>query len=128
VLRLKSPATEKEAIDTALRVLQTQLAQVDDQATAAAARLLSEQEFNELAQTRRSLEELVQLVSGRAQTRQNLEQQATQLNLQLATLNRQRDQLVEQQKALERQFARTQAEVERLKLEMRRAAEEAKTR
>ena len=60
VLRLKSPATEQEAVDTALRVLETQLAQIDEQAAATVR--LTVDDRTELAQVRRKLEELMQMV------------------------------------------------------------------
>ena len=99
VLRLKSPSTESEAIENALRVLQTQLAQIDQQAVASGQ--LTAQERRDLEQTRRSLGELVRLVGAQAaRSGENLQQRAMLLSQQMVTLNRQREQLVEQQKAL----------------------------
>lgn len=129
MLRLKSPTTESEAIENALRVLETQLAQIDDQ-TAASARLTAE-DRSELAQARRKLEELLLVMRNQARNQargsQTFQQQAMQLNLQMANLNRQREQLVEQQKALEAQIRLMNGEFERLKIELRKA-EEAKQR
>ena len=108
-------------------MLQTQLAQIDEQTAAASARLTA-QDRSELAQTRRSLEELVRVVSAQARSGQNIQQRAMQLSLQMANLNRQREQLVEQQKALENQIRSMNAEFERMKTELRSAEEAAKKR
>ncbi len=127
MLRLKSPSTESEAIDNALRVLETQLVQIDEQVAAASARL-TEQDRSDLAQTRRSLEELVRLVTAQARSGQNTQQRAMQLSLQMANLNRQKEQLMEQQKAVENQIRSLNAEFERMKAELRSAEEAAKKR
>ena len=127
MLRLKSPTSEGEAIENALRVLQTQLKQIEEQ-TAAASGQLTGQERRELEQTRRSLEELVRVVGAQAVgAAQNIQQRAMQLNLQMANLNRQREQLIEEQKALEAQIRLMNGEFERMKIELRKA-EEAKGR
>jgi bla regulator protein blaR1 len=125
VLRLKSPATESEAVENALRVLQTQLRQIEEQ-TAAASRQLSAEDRDVLAQTRRKLEELVLVMQNQARGAQTTQQRAMQLSMQMANLNRQREQLVEQQKALDAQIRLMNAEFERLKIE--RKVEEAKKR
>ena len=127
VLRLKSPATESEAIENAVRVLQTQLRQIEEQ-TAAASRQLTAEDRSDLARTRRKLEELVQVMQNQARGAQTVQQRAVQLSMQMANLNRQREQLVEQQKALEAQVRLLNGEFERLKIEQRKVQEEAKKR
>ena len=119
VLRLKSPATEQEAFDTAVRVLETQLAQVEQQAAQI------DIGDAELAQVRRKLEEMLTMVRSQATAGQNVEQRLAQ---QLETLNRQRDALVRQQRELEQQLAETNQAIERMRMDLRSAAEAAKKR
>jgi len=125
VLRLKSPATEQEAVDTALRVLETQLAQIDQQAAADVR--LTVDDRTELAQARRKLEELMQVVQSRARAGDNAQQRSI-LARQMAELNRQREALVQQQQELQRQLAQTNQAIERMKMELRTAEEAAKKR
>jgi beta-lactamase regulating signal transducer with metallopeptidase domain len=125
VLRLKSPATEQEAVDTALRVLETQLAQIDQQA-AADVRLTVDDRTG-LAQARRKLEELMQVVQSQARAGDNA-QQGSMLARQMAELNQKRDALVRQQQELQRQLAQTNQAIERMKMDLRTAEEAAKKR
>ena len=125
VLRLKSPATEKEAVDTALRVLETQLAQIDEQA---ASIRLSVDDRSELVQVRRKLEELMQVVQGQARAGQDVQQRSTLLTRQMEQLNRQREALVRQQQDVQRQIDQTNEAIERMKMDLRTAAEAAKKR
>ena len=126
VLRLKSPATEQEAVDTALRVLETQLAQVDEQAAATVR--LTVDDHAELAQVRRKLEELMQMVQSQKRAGQNVQQRSMMLTQQMAELNRQRDALVQKQQELQRQIAETNQAIERMKMDLRTAEEAAKKR
>ena len=126
VLRLKSPATEQEAVDTALRVLETQLAQVDEQAAATVR--LTVDDHAELAQVRRKLEELMQMVQSQKRAGQNVQQRSMMLTQQMAELNRQRDALVQKQQELQRQIAETNQAIERMKMDLRAAEEAAKKR
>ena len=126
VVRLKSPATEQEAVDTALRVLETQIAQIDEQA--AATLRLTVDDRAELAQVRRKLEELVQMVQSQARAGQNVQQRSTMLTQQMVELNRQRDALVQKQQELQRQIAQTNQAIERMKMDLRAAEEAAKKR
>ena len=126
VLRLKSPATEQEAVDTALRVLETQLAQVDEQAAATVR--LTVDDHAELAQVRRKLEELMQMVQSQKRTGQNVQQRSIMLTQQMAELNRQRDALVQKQQELQRQIAETNQAIERMKMDLRTAEEAEKKR
>ena len=126
VLRLKSPATEQEAVDTALRVLETQLAQIDEQAAATVR--LTVDDRAELAQARRKLEELMQMVQSQARAGQNVQQRSMMLAQQMAELNRQRDALVQKQQELQRQIAQTNQAIERMKMDLRAAEEAAKKR
>ncbi len=126
VLRLKSPATEQEAVDTALRVLETQLAQVDEQAAATVR--LTVDDRAELAQARRKLEELMQMVQSQTRAGQNVQQRSMMLTQQMAELNRQREALVQKQQELQRQIAETNQAIERMKMELRAAEEAAKKR
>ena len=126
VLRLKSPATEQEAVDTALRVLETQLAQVDEQAAATVR--LTVDDHAELAQVRRKLEELMQMVQSQKRAGQNVQQRSMMITQQMAELNRQRDALVQKQQELQRQIAETNQAIERMKMDLRTAEEAAKKR
>jgi chromosome segregation ATPase len=123
VLRLKSPATESEVVATALRVLETQLAQVADQAANAQ---LTIEGRNELAQARRKLEELVRAVSGQPASRDSSRQMSADLDRQMTELNRQREELARQHGQLQRQIAETNQQIERMKREFQAAAEAAK--
>jgi vacuolar-type H+-ATPase subunit I/STV1 len=126
VLRLKSPATEQEAVDTALRVLETQLAQVEQQAANVQVTTLSDAEMQQI---RRKLEEMMTLVQGQAKAAENLQQgSAALLARQMDELNRKRDALVRQQRELERQIVQTNQALERMKADLRSAQEGAKKR
>jgi hypothetical protein len=124
VLRLKVPASEQEAIDTAMRVLETQLAQVEQQAANVQLTTLSDAE---LQQVRRKLEEMMALVQGQAKAGQNLQQRsAEQLARQMADLNRQREALLRQEREVQRQLARMGQQIERMKIDLQAAQEAAK--
>jgi beta-lactamase regulating signal transducer with metallopeptidase domain len=126
VLRLKSPATEQEALDTAVRVLETQLAQVEQQAANVQVTTLSDAELDQI---RRKLEEMMALLQGQASAGQNLQQRsADQLARQMAELNRQREALLRQEQEVQRQLAQTAQRIERMKMELQTAQEAAKKR
>jgi chromosome segregation ATPase len=126
VIRLKSPATESEAVNSALFFLATQLAQIDDQAGKAAR--LTVDDRTELAQARRKLEELVRLVENQATAGQNVQERSAVLARQMAELNRQRESLMQQQRELQRQLDRMNEAMERAKMELRTAEEAARKR
>jgi beta-lactamase regulating signal transducer with metallopeptidase domain len=119
VLRLKSPTTESEAVDTALRVLETQLAQVDAQA--AAGTRLAKGNTDELEQARRKLQELVRIVQEQARAGQTVQERASLLARQMAELGRQREALIRQQQDLQKQMVEMNESIERMKTELRNA-------
>ena len=107
-------------------MLETQLAQVDEQAAATVR--LTVDDRAELAQARRKLEELMQMVQSQARAGQNVQQRSTMLTQQMAELNRQREALVQKQQELQRQIAETNQAIERMKMDLRAAEEAAKKR
>ena len=125
-MRLKSPATEQEAIANAMRVLETQMAQVDGQI--AAQKLLSADDRAALARARGQLEELVRTLATKVQDTAMLQDRTAVLSQQMDNLNRQRESLVRQQQELQRQIARTNESLERMKVELRQAQEASKKR
>ena len=125
VLRLKVPATEQEAIDTAVRVLETQLAQIEQQAANVQVTIGDA----ELQQIRRKLEEMMALMQGQTRAGQNLQQRsAEQLARQMAELNRQREALLRQEREVQRQLAQMAQQIERMKIDLQAAQEAAKKR
>jgi chromosome segregation ATPase len=126
VLRLKSPATEQEALDTAVRVLETQLAQVEQQAANVQVTTLSDAELDQI---RRKLEEMIALVQGQARAVENLQQgSAAPLARQMAELTRQREALLRQEKEVQRQLEQTARQIEQMKIKLQAAQEAAKKR
>jgi beta-lactamase regulating signal transducer with metallopeptidase domain len=126
VLRLRVPASQQEAMDTALRVLETQLAQIEQRAANVQATTLS---GAELDQIRRKLEEMMTAIRAQARAGETLQQRsADQLAQQMAEVNRQREALLRQQREVERQLAQMTETIERMKVELQAAQEAAKKR